>query len=837
MTNGSKTSVDGYRNNLLMVVVPKGRGSYYDKYGFRMYLNKSYDNTYDFRVYNFEVIEFDDYGNASIIDGAFYVSLDSSAVSASAESMFIEDVVNKYSDYLEVHFNTDAYDYVTNLINPDATPSHIDIISGQSRYTDLSDSQVETFFCKETQKEEDIHIYIQKYTSDGEVLTDGGEPVTNFIDSSDTIEASVISVDNTIRNDEYSTNVTILDNMKQAITDIYNNLYDSNITKAGTIVDNGTSVSFTDTSPIVVKKKEAAEVWDTLKAEITAFLGNYNETDYATAFATCTLLKNKVQLVEDDLNYLLAYGKLIQNDSLALSIYNDIYQIQSKMDTKEIVEIKLISYKDSINTNISSLVVNKALQSVDDETHELKVILSDSYDMIDYFKSIVSDYKTDENYNKAVSLYNEATEYVEIIESDFTPDSVKDDTLVSLYNSTENMLAEMLKICNKLILIQEQDNGVYLFGDSVSGTASALDSVINSLATLINGAISTYNTKKENSTLKKEMITQAKEVAMTQQEKTEASKNNIYTTQLQNFNYPIQFGYGSDGDLDESNSALKTKTTETLLIKAYKGLIDSDITSKQIIPARFIIDANRSENVKNAMHILVTEIRDDICYYCDLGITASPEDALSKRNTIASFSSNRIFIYAQDFTIYDEWTGKDIKVTTPYFLSSMIPSCSSKYGLHMPIAGNKRGLIDGFKSISWSPNETYKELLYNKKVNYVESDTRRTRFGSQLTSELRNTPLSNINNVITVIDIQNDLEVLVEDYQFEFFDNETINSMSSTINDYLATYVSSKACERATASVYASDYDKLQKIIRVSVEIKFYDIIERILISLDVVKQ
>ena len=102
---------------------------------------------------------------------------------------------------------------------------------------------------------------------------------------------------------------------------------------------------------------------------------------------------------------------------------------------------------------------------------------------------------------------------------------------------------------------------------------------------------------------------------------------------------------------------------------------------------------------------------------------------------------------------------------------------------------------------------------------------------------MRNTPLSNINNVITVIDIKNDVEVLSENYQFEFNNQETIDSFQSELDSYLTKYVSSKAVERISCSVYASDYDKLQKIIRVSITIKFYDIIERILINLDVVKQ
>lgn len=835
MSNADRATVDGYRNNMLFYAIPKGRGKYYDKYGFRIYLNESYDSSYDFRVYNFEVIEYDEYENASIIDGPFYVSLDPDSTTASGESMFIEDVVNRYSKYLKVKFNEDAYVYITSLINPKVSPSHIDILSGKTRIYGID--QTETYFDDITQKEEDVHIKLQRYSSTGEPISDGVRISTNIVDSSDDIEANVISIDNSIRSETYEKNLVILDFMKQAISDIYNDTYVTNINAVGTVETVNNKVSFKADSPIIVHKEDASGTWDTLKAEITAFNGNLTESAYATAFATSTVLKTKLSKLMEDLRFLLAYCKVVKNDSLALSVYNDIGQIQNKLDTKEIVAIKLISYKDSLNTSISKLIINKSLQSLMDETNELKIILANNELILNYFKSVLDGYATDASYIKSVEYYNKAVSLIGEIESEFIPDKVKDDYLLDTYDNVENLMTEMVKIANKLTLAQENESGIYLFGDTTSGEAGVLTTLTDSLAALLDGALAIYNTKKGSVELKTEMIKSAKEVAMTQSETTQAARNNIYTSQLQNFNYPIKFAYGSDGDLDSEDARTRTKALENLLIKGYKGLIDDKITSKLLCPARFIMDANYSENVKNAMHTLVTEIRDDIVFYCDLGFTATPEEALAKRKGIANFSDTKIAIYAQDFTIYDEWTGKDIKVTTPFFLSSKIPQCSRSYGLHMPIAGNKRGLLDGFKDISWSPNETYKELLYNQKVNYVESDTRRTRLGSQLTSELRNTPLSNINNVITILDIKNDVEKIAEDYQFELHDSDTLASLSSELNDYLSAYTSSKACERAMPTVYASDYDKLQKIIRISIQIKFYDIIERVLISLDVVKQ
>lgn len=828
LASATTTSIDGYRNNLLFYVVPRGRGAYYDKYGFRIYLNTSYDNTYDFRVYNFEVIEFNEYGNASIVEGPFYVALDPDAMTASNESMFIEDVVNRYSTYMKVKFNESAYDYLTTLINPNVTPGHLDVISGRTRKVD---NEKETYFCEETQKQEDVHIKIMKYDSDGDLITDGVDGLTNIIDSSDTIEQTVISIDNTERVSEYTRNQITLENMKQAISDIYTGLYVNSINLYGNIDE--TTNQFVSDSKVMKEKANVETSWEDFKTSKDIFVSSKTESAFTEAYNKSVILDTYLEDLLTTYRFLNAYARVLIDDSSTLSITNNIAVIQNIINSKEIASVKLIAYKKALNDYITELITYKTIQNVAEENYQLKLLLVNINDILDYYKSVVDNEALSAELDALILTYNEAVDLVGQIDSEYIPDSSKEDFLKELYEKTEDLLTSMLSTTNGLILENEYSNDVRLYDSADSNYAITLTTP---LALAVSTAIKKFEANKNNAILKEEMITNAKNVVNVQQDSTIISRNHTYNTILSDFAQPIQFKNGSEGDLDESNASLRNKTIKNLLIKGYKGLIDDGITSKKIIPARFVMDANYDIEVKNAMHQLVTEIRDDIFFYCDTGLTASPEEALSKRSTEVNFSSIMIGIYTQDFTVYDEYTGRDIKVTTPYFLASKIPYCSTNYGLHMPIAGNKRGLIDGFKSISWVPNESYKELLYNKKINYIESDTTKTRFGAQLTSENRNTPLSNINNVITVLDIRNDVELLAEDYQFEFNNDETIDNFQTELNQYLSKYTSAQAAERIEASVYASDYDKLQKILRVSITIKFYDIIERILINLDVVK-
>jgi hypothetical protein len=138
--------------------------------------------------------------------------------------------------------------------------------------------------------------------------------------------------------------------------------------------------------------------------------------------------------------------------------------------------------------------------------------------------------------------------------------------------------------------------------------------------------------------------------------------------------------------------------------------------------------------------------------------------------------------------------------------------------------------------LSFNPTEPWKEQLYKKQVNYVEQDPKRTKFGSQLTSQTIVSALSNINNVRALLRIKRDVEELAEDYQFEWNDNLTLSAFQYNLNGYLQKWISNRACTSIKGSVYASAYDKQQKVARVKIEMVFNNVIERVLIDLVVGK-
>lgn len=299
-------------------------------------------------------------------------------------------------------------------------------------------------------------------------------------------------------------------------------------------------------------------------------------------------------------------------------------------------------------------------------------------------------------------------------------------------------------------------------------------------------------------------------------------------------------GGGTDGDWVGPNSL------ESLLYKAYSGSGDfidsatgankydtffSDAWDKKAYPFDMVLDANYPLSVKVAMSNFA-RTRGDFFSILDVGFTGSPGQAIKFRQDQLTLNTFFSAIFVQDFVVDDEFQGSDIQVTPTYFLAEKIPSNDGAFGIHWPFVGPRRGSIAGFKAGSWWPNAAYREELYKAKLNYVEKDVRLTRFNSQSTSQFANSALSDISHVRTLLRIRRDLENLVENFQFEFNDPTTWDSMQYQASSYMTQWVSNRALESATATVYASAYDRQQRIVRLKVEVVFTGLIERVMVDL-----
>ena len=909
LTRNLPNTLDSYENNQLFAIYPIGRGEYYNNMGIRLSRNESYDGTYDFKLYDFEVIQETDSGAIEVVEGPYVVSFSPDAVSVSGESMFIESVVEKNSDYYGVMFNEDNFDVLGETINPEVHPQRLDLLTFQE-----SDSG-DTFSSSETGATESIYMYVTEYDS-------AGEPTSrvNIPEMTNTIQQGIVDIDNTVRKNIYEQTKDKIDSMKSALSDIINDKYDLTPyeTEISTLQDETFTVldqietkieeydqSVVDGSPIdlVLEDENGVSLLALLKSEVEDVATKIRElVNYAQAGVGTTpellglqvALENLVYKVEE-LDF-ASIKELYNKDILGNIDLDSLPTDESMMDSYlEEVESLALDFSDVLdfvrteNEEVTShaahdIVFDSAMSVASEDTVTITLLSDAAGSEETYTVTGVSDLSTAVD-QLATDLRNPTegtTDYlVEVNDSGegFTIAEAREFEVVSVTSDTVDFVEEEdVTVTNNVewsrsVEIVELDALENKYDSFLTALNTATDELLpmdgaggrkeayNELKnTLVEGLVEDLSTAITNVMVEHEVegsldlmdqldtaVSEANTViavvdstsATVDNSKTYISeaendvakaRQNTYRIRLDSFDTSLFLNGGKDGDLSTDDSSLKTQTTKDLLIKAYTGMIDPDLTNEKLFPIDLVIDANYDKNVKDAIIDLVSQIRRDFPAILDTGFTANVEQAIDYRENKLMADTFFASIFTQDLTVYDEYTGRDIRVTSPYFLASKIPTHDDSFGVQYPFVGPKRGGISGFESISWIPNETEKERLYKRQVNYIEKDTVQTRFNSQLTTQTQNSALSNINNVRVLLKMQRKAKAIADKYQFEFFD-ELIPALQSELNNELSKWVSNGACRTVNPTVYASEYDRNQKKAKVKIVVQFSRLVERFVIN------
>lgn len=796
LRNPTEKTIDGYDNNMIFAVIPKGRGEGYNDLGFRISLVSSYDNTYDFRLYNFEVTRVSESGATSTIQGPFLVSLDPDALSLSGESLFIKSVIDKYCDYFTIIFNEDNYEELGAKINPHVNPNKIDFFSGVTR---VLDNETETYYEELTESNEDVHMYLTKYTMDGYATT-----TRNIVDADDTVESEIVGYDNSYRTSKYEDDKATFENLKVALSKI------KKVTLSANPYETLLRPLITELNDKDIEADSAALTSAKNDMVTTTTVENYKVLSSAVASAekNITEIISKIKVMND-------YVKVDGSNVDSIKLTEQIKAIKSDINNNASSSIKFISMQSKI-TDLKE-DVNDFDNLVDSDKEELIAeIINDSDSMIKTLNSRAVEEFTSTTLSDVDTKYHAlVTNYLEL-----TAQYISDEDYTEAKENCKKACVALFTALTTAIDYVSTECKTKTFEDVYTKLVSAKTTVLSMADNAINH--STSNDITESSVI---------DIIDSFQTKLDDSRQDTYNVVLQNFDSNIRLRYGSDGDI--ANKTYSSKEVEKLIVNGYLGNVDTGLLDKNLYPIDVVLDANYSVNIKNAIATLTTEIRNDFVAMLDTKCQATPEQTIQFRKNSLSVNNFRLSIWSQDFVVNDsQYTGLNMQVTAPYFLASKIPSNDNAYGIHWNFVGPRRGTLSGFESVSYIPNPEWKEQMYSNQINYVEQDLVSTRFGSQLTSQSVVSALSNVNNVRALLRIQRDVEALMANYQFEYNDSTTQASAQMALNSYLNQWVSNRACDSISGTVYASDYDRLSKILRVKIEMVFNSIIERIAIDL-----
>lgn len=302
--------------------------------------------------------------------------------------------------------------------------------------------------------------------------------------------------------------------------------------------------------------------------------------------------------------------------------------------------------------------------------------------------------------------------------------------------------------------------------------------------------------------------------------------NTFYASTDHSFTTPKYLKNGTRG-------VLSRQIVDRLLENAYTGTTNNLILDTDLIDIDVLLDANESVSVKAAMETLAQNRGDCICLG-DFNFTRSYRECEVKRKSLNTANTEHVAYFAQDLIIKDPFYSRQIRVTSTYALAGKVAKNDVDYGISKNFVGPTRGVLSmNPDNVSWLPNDTQRETLYLNQINYILYDGS-LYFDTQLTSRKDNTALSNISVTRALLRMKRLAKRAARSVKHEYFNEDVFGKISSDINFALDTFMKDGSTEELSISVYASKYDRVQKIVRVKISIKFTDIIERIAIAFSV---
>lgn len=251
----------------------------------------------------------------------------------------------------------------------------------------------------------------------------------------------------------------------------------------------------------------------------------------------------------------------------------------------------------------------------------------------------------------------------------------------------------------------------------------------------------------------------------------------------------IAFVGGSDGDFAETNPTRQAAITERY-IEFYSGKMDASILDPREHKFQILLDAGHSLEVKKTMYDLYMK-RKDFALVLDLATISTESEAFSALKEM-EFNQAHVLINTQNFSTYDKYTGRNITVTTNYLYAKLLPTHIAVNGSQTPFAGIDIPLESYIITGSLRPvfSDSAKNIIYEDlRANFIHKEAGHLVFGSNITTQVKESDLSYFNNVLVQLEMAEDLKSLGSMFRWKFNgtddDFRTLNKIAdSKIDKY-----------------------------------------------------
>lgn len=307
----------------------------------------------------------------------------------------------------------------------------------------------------------------------------------------------------------------------------------------------------------------------------------------------------------------------------------------------------------------------------------------------------------------------------------------------------------------------------------------------------------------------------------------------------------LRLSYGSDGSFAASNlyrdATSREEAIAAMYVKAFKGELDRSIASKRRTPTLFWLDANYPEEVKAELINLVNK-RGDSRLYLDSGILTTTTEAVAYGKTIQNLGGRNFSRDFQHYVTRDPFTKRNMAVTMTYFLASELTRHICTVGSHIPFTGENYAKLTGHVNNSLAPvvdvdDLETKEQLYELRMNYFEAIAENVFVrATQSTTQDIWSDLSEENNVLMLLEMQNALEDLVYSLTYNFATAEDRARYTKDATRLLEPYKANKVQD---LEVYfdMSAWESERSILHCYLSVTFKGVVKRATIEIDINKR
>ncbi|MCM1214017.1 MAG: hypothetical protein NC548_05805 [Lachnospiraceae bacterium] len=301
---------------------------------------------------------------------------------------------------------------------------------------------------------------------------------------------------------------------------------------------------------------------------------------------------------------------------------------------------------------------------------------------------------------------------------------------------------------------------------------------------------------------------------------------------------------GSDGSLSTTiDSRTRQDTLDNLYYRAFSCSIDPLIKSKNRYPTTFIMDADFDVQTKLAIAALANERTDCVAILdCGLGITTKASVRNYVETNLQTIVRDRIeTVEAYCMKVRDPYSQKTVTVTSTYWLCGRYPKHIQEWsGKHRPLAGNTFGIMDGYIRDSVYPifdediDSDEMDKLADIHVNFARFNCNQIIIrATQDTRQQKLSNLSELSNVLILLDIKRDCERLCATYEYDFSEADDIARFNVDIEVITARYADAQV-RSISGHFDKNDWEAEHSILHLYVELVHKDLIRTTIIEIDV---